>query len=308
MTYLITGGNSFLGVALSKLLLSEGHDVIIACRETSKCSLAENKHLRIIRYKGLENIKSLKDAVNHADIFVHLAWSGTDRVGRNSKVVQQANVLYSMDALSVAKAIGCALFVEAGSQAEYGIVTGLITEETSCKPVTEYGKAKLEFGNKAKKWCFDNGMKFIHLRILSVFGIHDHERTLVKTCIRKMLDNEDVLLSSCRQLWNYVDEDDAARQIFLLTEHALCEKSFKAETYLIGSYDTRRLRSFVEEMKILSRSKSKLLFGELQGKVVSLDPCIDKTAKATGGFIASKSFGDVVKEIVMSILTIPRGG
>lgn len=300
MIYLITGGNSFLGVALSKLLLSEGHDVIIACRESSKCSLEEGKHLRIVRYNGLENIKSLKDTVNNADVFIHLAWGGTDHAGRNSKAVQQANILYSLDALSVAKAIGCKLFVEAGSQAEYGIVKGQITEDTPCDPITEYGKAKLEFGNKAEKWCLENDMKFIHLRIVSVFGVHDHDWTLVKSCIHKMLNNEDVELSSCRQLWNFVDEDDACRQIYLLTLHAINDDDFKSEIYLIGSYDTRRLRSFVEEMRILTHTKSHLHFGEYKVNTVNLDPCMDKTAKAICNAISTKTFSEVVKQIIVN--------
>lgn len=67
-----------MGVALTKLLLGEGHDVIIACRESSKCNIPVNDHLRIVRYKGLDNIKALRNSVSHADVLIHLAWGGTD--------------------------------------------------------------------------------------------------------------------------------------------------------------------------------------------------------------------------------------
>lgn len=298
MIYLITGGNSFLGIALSRCLLAEGHDVIIACRQTSKCDIRENEHLMIVRYKGLEDIKSLEDKVKHADALIHLAWGGTDRVGRNSKEIQEKNIKFSIDTLNVAKTIGCQLFVEAGSQAEYGIVDGVITEETLCSPVTEYGKAKLKFGALANKWCGNNEMKFIHLRICSIFGIHDHPSTLVASTIKKMMNNEDVELSSCRQMWNFIDEEDAARQIYLLTKYAVSDSSFKSDIYLIGSYDTRRLRSFVEEMRILTHTKSHLHFGEYNANTVSLDPCMDKTASATGGFLGSKTFEQVVDNII----------
>ena len=302
MIYLITGGNSFLGVALTKLLLEDGHDVIIACRESSKCNIPVNGHLRIVRYKGLDDIKSLRNSVSHADVFVHLAWGGTDHAGRNNVAIQQSNIRYSMDALALAKDLGCQLFVESGSQAEYGIVKGVMTEDTPCNPVNEYGKAKFEFGNRADRWCRENAIKFIHLRIVSVFGVHDHDWTLVKSCIRKMLHNEDIELSSCRQLWNYVDEDDACRQIYLLTRHAMQSKDFQSEIYLIGSYDTRCLRSFVEEMRMLTHTKSLLHFGAYNNDTVSLNPCMDKTASAIDSPISTKTFGSVVRQLIVKYI------
>ena len=298
MIYLITGGNSFLGVALTKLLIEDDHDVIIACRESSVCKISESDRLRIVRYKGLDDIKSLRNSVSHADVFVHLAWGGTDHAGRNNVAIQQSNIRYSMDALALAKDLGCQLFVESGSQAEYGIVNGLMTETTPCNPVTEYGKAKLKFGDKAERWCQENAIKFIHLRIVSVFGVHDHDWTLVKSCIRKMLHNEDIEFSSCRQLWNYVDEDDACRQIYLLTKHAMQSKDFQSEIYLIGSYDTRCLRSFVEEMRILTHTKSLLHFGTYNNDTVSLNPCMDKTSSAIDSPISTKTFGSVVRQLI----------
>lgn len=299
MRYLITGGNSFIGVSLCKRLLTEGHEVVVVCRKTSSCLLKESEHVRIVRYGDLSDMRSLTGQVDHADVFVHLAWGGTSHEGRDNRELQEENIRCSMDALDVAGHIGSQLFVEAGSQAEYGFVNGPITEETPCHPENEYGKAKLRFGELAEDYCAHNGMKFIHLRIVSVFGETDHPGTLVMSCIRKMLNNEDVQLSACQQLWNFVDVEDAVMQIYLLTQYALGSQDFKSEIYLIASRDTRKLRSFVEEMRILTHTKSTLRFGEYTpANVVTLDPVMDKTAEATNGFIASKTFGDVIKQII----------
>ena len=142
-------------------------------------------------------------------------------------------------------------------------------------------------------------MKFIHLRIVSIYGDTDHLWTLVMSSIRKMLNNEDVQLSSCEQKWNFVYIKDAVKQMFLLCEHALNTSDFKSETYLIGSKDTRVLKDYVNEMYKLTESKSRLLFGEYTpANVVSLEPIMDKTEAATGGFISDYTFEQVVKIII----------
>ena len=70
------------------------------------------------------------------------AWGGTGHDGRNVQDVQRENVINTIAAMFAADKMGCQVFVEAGSQAEYGTVLECITEETPCHPFSEYGKAK----------------------------------------------------------------------------------------------------------------------------------------------------------------------
>ena len=301
MKYLITGGASFIGVALTKFLTDCGNDVIVVCRRESKTlgNIPKNDRVRTVLYDGLEAISSICQFVDSADVFVHLAWAGTSHEGRHDKTLQDDNIKYSLEAIDVANSLHCKLFVETGSQAEYGYVNTPFTEDTPCHPDNEYGRAKCEFGKKASAKCQEFGMKYIHLRIISIFGETDHAWTLVMSSIRKMLNNEDVQLSSCEQLWNFVDINDAVKQLFLLCQYALEKNDFTSDVFHIGSNDTRKLRSFVEEMYILTGSKSKLLFGKYTpANVVSLNPSMEKTQMATGGFISSRTFGQVVNCII----------
>jgi len=117
--------------------------------------------------------------------------------------------------------------------------------------------------------------------------------------IRKMLNNEEVLLSSCEQKWNFVYIKDAVKQMLLLCEHALNTPNFKSEIYLIGSKDTRVLKDYVYEMYRLTASTSKLVFGGFTpANTVSLEPVMDKTESATGGFISDYTFEQVVNVII----------
>lgn len=304
MRYVITGGASFIGVALAQHLLKEGNEVIAVCRRESKslANIPQGDKIRTVLYDGIDDITSIVQQIDYADVFVHLAWAGTSHEGRHDKTLQDDNIKYSLEAIDVANSLHCKLFVETGSQAEYGFVNTLFTEDTTCHPDNEYGRAKHEFGMKASTKCKSIGMKYIHLRIISIFGETDHAWTLVMSSIRKMLNNEDVELSSCEQLWNFVDIKDAVRQIYLLCQYAQNKKDFTSDVFHIGSNDTRKLRSFVEEMYILTGSKSKLLFGNYTpANIVSLNPSMEKTQMATGGFISSRTFGQVVNCIINNI-------
>lgn len=74
MKVLIVGGNRGIGLALVEKFLSEGHDVIATCRESSK-ELGATK-ATVIENVDVESIDSLKNAaskVDGIDIFIHNA-------------------------------------------------------------------------------------------------------------------------------------------------------------------------------------------------------------------------------------------
>jgi len=300
-SYVITGGASFIGVALTELLISEGHNVWILCRNSSKntSNIPQNDLVKIIYYNDLSEIKVVLKFIEYADVFIHLAWAGTSHDGRNDVEMQEDNIRYSIDAIHIAHQLKCKVFLVAGSQAEYGYVTDLITEDTPCNPVNEYGKAKLKLGEIAENLCAELNIKYIHLRIISIYGDTDHSWTLVMSSIRKMLSNEDVELSDCTQKWNFVYIKDAVKQMYLLVKHALANDNFRSEVFHIGSHDTRELKDFVMEMYKLTQSNSKLIFGAYSPACsVSLNPSVAKTKKATGGFISDYKFEDVIKKVI----------
>ena len=186
--------------------------------------------------------------------------------------------------------MGCKLFVESGSQAEYGTVLTRIDEETECKPFSEYGKAKLETMEQGFAFAELTGIKYIHLRIFSLFGETDHPWTMVMSSLSKMKHNETIDLSTCDQNWNYLHVEDAAEQILRLCVYALNKADFEFEVFNIASQDTRSLRLFVNQMKSLTNSKSQLNFGVIKpANIVSLGPDVIKTKNAIG-FISKHHF------------------
>ena len=281
MKCIVTGATSFIGLNLTQHLLNNGNEVYAVCRKNSVAQFNVPVGAIIID-ADMSEYGMLCRKIREADIFINLAWEGTGHGGRDMKDVQLDNIRHTLQAIHSAKAMGCQVFVEAGSQAEYGTVMEIITEETPCYPFSEYGKAKLEVKERAFPLCAELGMKYIHLRIFSVFGENDHPWTLVMSALDKMLRNEVIDLSPCTQNWNFIYVKDAVHQIARLCEYATSSKEFRQEVFNIASSDTRVLKEFVEEMKLLTHSVSKLNFGAMiPNHVVSLQPDVTKLIKTT---------------------------
>lgn len=297
MKYIVTGATSFIGLELVGLLLSQHHEIIVICRPGSKALSKIPNGVEIVMAEMSDYGNLYKD-VEKADVFINLAWGGTGHDGRNVQDIQNENVINTIAAMFAADKMGCKVFVEAGSQAEYGTVLEKITENTPCHPFSEYGKAKLEVKERLFDLSEQLGIKYIHLRIFSLFGENDHPWTLVMSCIEKMLHNEPIDLSPCTQNWNFLYVKDAVRQIAGLCDYAVNTSDYKHEVYNIASKDTRELKAFVEEMYSLTQSKSELHFGAvIPSNVVSLNPDVTKAEAATG-YVSNHQFKDIINSII----------
>jgi len=297
MKFIITGATSFIGLELIDVLLKNGHSVIAVCRSNSKGLSSIPEGVEVVSAE-MSEYPELHNKIDNADVFINLAWGGTGHDGRNIIDVQKENITYTTGAIYAVEKMGCKLFLEAGSQAEYGSTNETQTEDSMCNPFSEYGKAKLEVKRIGFELSDKLNIKYLHLRIFSMFGENDHPWTLVMSALDKMLANEQVDLSPCTQNWNFVYVKDAVRMIMNLCVNAVNDPDFKHEVYNIASKDTRELKAFVECMKELTKSTSVLNYGaNIPQNLVSLQPDMTKTIGASG-FDDFHCFDDVIKTII----------
>ena len=147
----------------------------------------------------------------HFDTVLHFAWDGVGSLGRSDVATQEKNLSMSKAFFSWAKAQGVKRFFFAGSQAEMGRGT---REEPL--PASPYGEKKLAFSEYGLK---NHGeMEFIDLRIYSIYGKGDHERSLVKTLVRNTLRGTETELGLGNKIWNFMAEEDFGRALAFLTD------------------------------------------------------------------------------------------
>lgn len=298
----ITGGTSFIGRHLCHCFLDEQWEIYAIIRPDSpnRKYLTEQKNIHIIEL-DIANIDKATDYIQAADVFIHFAWEGVNRNDIDNDLLHQQNVSYALRCAETAIALGCRVFIDSGSRAEYGRCDAPMTEELPCNPVTAYGKSKLAFYQKAEKLFSKHAVTYYHLRIFSVYGIGDHPWSLISTLTSKLYQGETVNLSTCLHTWNFMHVKDAAHAIYLLTKRGMALADTEHEIVNIAGSDNRVLYDFVHEVHRCVGEKGILTFGNFhQGKEKSLSVAADnsKMLNLLNGYTENYSFEEGIKEII----------
>ncbi|MCD7899167.1 MAG: NAD(P)-dependent oxidoreductase [Bacteroides sp.] len=297
MNIFITGGTGFLGRNLVMALLNKKYNLFVLSRRSNTFLQSLTCENLSIIYGDISSINDL--TFNQSiDVCIHFAWAGVNRFDVTDKLIQEKNVQWSIDVLNFSINHGCSYFINAGSRQEYSLTTDIITEETFCNPISEYGKGKLAFFNQAKKICVLNKIKFIHLRIFSVYGFGDHPWSLISSSIQGLLNNQEIKLGSCQQDWSFLYIKDFISAFILLLNSLLLMKEI--ETFNIASNDIRILKEFVHVIKENIESDGELLFGAFSPNKESTFPLIPSTLKfrEITNWNEETTFEDGIKEMI----------
>ncbi len=290
---IITGATSMLGVALIEECVAHGIEVVaLVRRNSSKTTVLPSSPFVTVIEADLNDLKSIAYEKS-CDVFYHFAWAATSKETRNDPQSHLNNVQYTLDAVELARRLGCNVFVGAGSQAEYGIYNGKLAPDTRVDPLSSYGIAKYAAGKLSRKLCDRYGMRHIWTRIFSVYGEHDSEQTMIKYALRQFREGQPAKFSAAMQKWNYLYEKDAGKIFYLLGE-----KDVPSGTYCVASEDTRLLKEFILEMKELYGKGAECEFAPpTQTPMVSLDPDITSLVEAID-WHPQISFAEGIKKII----------
>lgn len=236
-------------------------------------------------------------SVKESAVFYHLAWAGTFGEERNNRELQDKNIAYAMDAVRLAKRLGCNKFVGVGSQAEYRRIEGTVatgrklSEDAVCEPYTEYGRAKYEAGIKSGKLAKELGMEHAWVRVFSVYGPYDGANTMISMAIRRLGNHETIDLTAGIQIWDYLFSEDAAKALCLIGEKG-------SGVYNLGGGTGRPLKEYIDELcDAVGADRMQLNYGAVAyapSQVMYLVADITRLTEDTG-FIPETSFYEGVR-------------
>jgi len=253
----ITGATGMIGATLARYALEREMNVLCIVRKNSvrTDNLPQSDGLKII-YADLSEYNQLGISGNY-DIFYHFAWEETVGAFRDSADAQVVNIQYTLDAVRLAKRIGCKKFTGIGSQAEYGCVTEPLKPDTPTNPESAYGITKYAAGKLSRLLCVQLGMQFNWVRILSIFGALDGSHTLIMTAIKQLQNQQQPEFTKCEQLWDYLYCDEAAKALL-----AIGEKGVDGKTYPLGSGKGKKISEYLETVRDIVAPNITLQFGK----------------------------------------------
>lgn len=238
----LTGATSMLGVALIEECINNEIEVLAITRRNSDniTRIPESKLIKVVEC-NLNKIKELNGIKGSYDLFYHFAWDYTSKEKRDNARCQNYNIEYTLDAVELAKKLNCHTFIGAGSQAEYGRISDVISPSSPINPESAYGAAKYAAGKLSRLMCRDLQMKHIWTRIFSVYGRYDNEGTMIRYAIEELLKGRKPSFTKSEQKWDYLYSKDAGRAFYLIGQVGI-DKSI----YCLGSGKVKTLSEYIK--------------------------------------------------------------
>jgi nucleoside-diphosphate-sugar epimerase len=268
MDILLTGATGFLGSALARHWVGQGHVVTVLVRPgSSRARLADiGGQLNWLQAEGA----ALVDAVRRhpADVIVHTACS----YGRRQETplqVFEANVQLGMQLLqgllSREPARRCSL-LHAGSVLDAGL--------------SLYALSKQQFADWGARLAKQQPqqLQFIQMRLQHLYGPGDDEFKFSSHVLRSCARGDPALaLTACMQRRDFIHVQDAVSAIdAVLRERA---QFAVADAVDVGSGQAPPLRHFVETARRLLGARTRLDFGALPLRAGEPERCQADTTR-----------------------------
>lgn len=289
---IVTGATSMIGVALIEECIKNNVKVLAVVRKAG-CRLSRLPHSSLIEVIecDLENLADIPESGDNYDCLYHFAWAYTSRDVRDNPELQLKNIRYTLEAVRLAKRIGCKRFIGAGSQAEYGACDEMITTKTKVQPFLSYGICKYTAGKLAEKLCNELGMICVWGRVFSVYGENDNEGTMIRYAFEKYYAKEVAVFSAGTQMWNYLYASDAGRMFYLMGEKCVCSK-----VYNVAYHKNRLLKDYIQDLKLVLGDEFCYKLGQDSAVKVQLNPDTSETNEDLG-FFPQVSFREGIKRM-----------
>lgn len=248
MRILVTGGAGYIGSVLVPILLAEGHEVTVVdnfrYHQTSLLDCCHHPNLTILRGDARDRFLMARCLETADAIFPLACLTGAHLCDKDPLEAKSVNLDAVRMLLELRSSRQRVVFPTTNSG--YGIGQEGIhcTEETPLRPVSAYGRWKVE----AEKAVLDSG-ESVTLRLATAFGVSPRMRLdlLVNDFVYRAVNDGFVVLFQGHFKRNYLHVRDITRAFL----HALAHfDSMKGEPYNVGLSDANlSKRELCEEIK-----------------------------------------------------------
>lgn len=279
---IVTGACGFVGRALTECLRQKGVDVLAVGHTRQQQEICFGRGVTFAAAEEMTEEDWLRLG-RGAEVFYHLAWSGSAGTARKDMVRQTENIRQTVLSLKRAEALACGKWIGAGSIAEWEAVK-------SQKPAAAevYGWAK----KAAWEICRRHQGKTAVLwgRITNAYGEGEDSSRLICRSLKEIGRGRRLSFTEGTQLYDFLYITDAAEAFYLLGE-----KGQGGKAYTIGGGAARPLRQWLE--MLLSESGGQADFGALvqEGAGLTTQELDSSQLRKDTGFLPQVDFREGIR-------------
>ena len=232
---LITGGAGYIGSTLVPAILKQGYKVTVLdsliFNQSSLLDCCADSNFEFIQ-GDICDYDMVNGLLSKSDIVIPLAAIvGAPACKRNPLLTRMVNYDANMNIVNNVSVDQKVLFPTTNSGYGIGEKDSYCTEETPLRPISEYGRIKVE----VEKAFLDKG-NAVTFRLATVFGMSPRMRMdlLVNDFVYRAVTDRAVVLFESHFKRNYIHVRDVAR----VFQHAICNfDAMKGEAYNVGISD-----------------------------------------------------------------------
>ena len=196
MTYLVTGGAGFIGSAISKRLLSSGHEVYII--DNLKTGYLENIPSEALFISGDFSKDATIDKLEDTkfDAVFHIGGQSSGEISfEDPEYDLNTNTLSTLKLLQYCVKTGCKKFIYASTMSAYGeeLDKEHFAEDDNINPKSFYAVGKLASEKYMKIFANQYGIEYVALRYFNVYGpgqnLENLKQGMVSIYLKQFLDD-----------------------------------------------------------------------------------------------------------------------
>ncbi len=234
-TILVIGGTGFIGHHLLKKATDLGWSSYCISRK----KVIKKRFIKKVKYINLDinkkkNFKEIfKREYNYVVDLRSPSMASTYLINEFVKIMSEKKI---------------EKFIYVGSSAEYGNLNKLyLSENLNCKPVSIYGKKKLETTKNLLKIYKKNPFPIIILRLFQVYGPNDDKNKIIPFIIESCLKNKKFKLTKGYQTRDFCHINDVIRAIILFLKSR--KKTLFGNIFNVGSGKSITIKRLVKMIK-----------------------------------------------------------
>ena len=253
---LITGTSGFVGSNLLRFFVSKDIKVNIILRKKSNIwrikDIINETKISYVDLREKEKLSKIIQKIKPKSIF-HMAAYGAYSYQDQVKLIKSSILDSTMNLVNECKKFKFNVFINTGSNSEYGFRKEKMNENDLVRPNSDYAFFKAASTLFCQQVSIINKLPIITVRPFHVYGPYEEPTRLIPTLIRNLLKNKDSHLVSPDIVRDLIYVDDAINLYLKIAS----KPSVKGDIFNIGTGKQRTSKEIYSNLNNLLNCKIK---------------------------------------------------